>query len=488
MKRGMLIVIVLAICAIIVFTLLPRDKKPAASDGRVAFADDRDFYPVLHNLLAGAESSVDVILYQARFYFHYPLSASNTLINDLVEASARGARVRVVLETADWNLDNTEENRDVWHVLRNKNIELYFDPDTTTSHSKLVIVDGRYVVIGSSNWSHYALDSNNEANVIVDSKGTAGRFRTYFEKIIARSNTEFTSSIEPMAAVDIAAVEERYVLIHDVPDSAVYDGLNAMGRIYFGDVLVGVVDRPLEEIMTVDSLFFERAAGESVRVVARFQGRSRTALEALDVEIKDTPDAMAGLFEAERAMQREKKSDHREIEWIEGARIWSAANREYAEELTGLFRGAESRIWAALSDARYYDEKPYAARLVKGPGEPVSLTNVILEELAGAAEAGVDVRFVIDMGWRGDPPASKTAFMDRLAAAGAEMYEDPGDVTTHAKLLIVDEDYVVVGSTNWSYFAFEESNETSVVIQSPELNRHYAGYIESIIDAGTPYQ
>jgi len=488
MKRGLLVVIVLAICAIIVFTLLPRDKKPAAADGRVAFADDRDFYPVLHKLLAEAESSVDVILYQSRFYFHYPLSASNTLINDLVEASARGARVRVVLETADWNLDNTEENRDVWHVLREKNIELYFDPDTTTSHSKLVIVDGRYVVIGSTNWSHYALDSNNEANVIVDSKGTAGTFKTYFEKIIARSNTDFAPSIEPMGAADIATVEERYVLIHDVPDSAVYDGLNAMGRIYFGEVLVGVVDRPLEEILTVDSLFFERAAGESVRVVARFQGQSRMALEALDVELADTPEAMARLFEAERAMQRERKSDHPEIEWIEGARIWSAANREYATELTRLFQGAESRIWAALSDARYYEEKPYAARLVKSPDEPVSLTNVILDELVAAAEVGVDVRFVIDLGWRGDPPASKTAFMDRLADAGADIYGDSGDVTTHAKLLIVDEDYVVVGSTNWSYFAFEESNETSVVIQSPELNQHYAGYIESIIDAGTPYQ
>jgi phosphatidylserine/phosphatidylglycerophosphate/cardiolipin synthase-like enzyme len=47
---------------------------------------------------------------------------------------------------------------------------------------------------------------------------------------------------------------------------------------------------------------------------------------------------------------------------------------------------------------------------------------------------------------------------------------------------------VVVGSTNWSYFAFEESNETSVVIKSPELNRHYADYVERIIDAGTPYE
>jgi hypothetical protein len=488
MKRSLLVAIVVAICAIVVFTLLLRDREPAGAPGRVAFADDRDFFPAVHSLLASAESSVDVILYQSRFYFHYPLSASNTLITDLVEAAARGARVRVVLETADWNLSNTEENRDVWHVLKQGNIELYFDPDTTTSHSKMVIVDDRYVVMGSTNWSHYSLDSNNEANVIVDSERAAGGFKTYFEKIISRSNTEFVPSIEPMAAADIGSLEERYVLLHDIADSAVYDGLNATGRIYFGDVLVGVVDRPLEEILTVDSLFFERAAGESVRVLGRFQGQSRTAVEALDVELKDTPDAMARAFEIERGMLKEKRFDHPSIEWIEDARIRSASNREYFTELKALFRGAESRIWAALSDARYYEERPYAARLVKGPEEPVSLTNVILSELVNAAVNGVEVRFVIDMGWRGDPPPTKTAFLDRLAAAGGEIYADPGDVTTHAKLLIVDDDYVVVGSTNWSYFAFEESNETSVIIESPELNQHYADYIESIIDAGKPYE
>lgn len=488
MKRGLLVVMVLAICALVVFTLLPRDKKPAGAAGRVAFADNRDFFPKVHSLLASAESSVDVILYQSRFYFNYPLSGSNILITDLVEAADRGARVRVVLETADWNLDNTEENRDVWHVLNHGNIELYFDPDTTTTHSKLVIVDDRYIVVGSTNWSHYALDSNNEANVIVDSKKAAAAFKTYFDEIISQSSTEFVPSIEPMAAADIASLEDRYVLLHDVADSAVYDGLNAMGRIYFGDVIVGVVDRPLEEILSVDSLFFDRAAGESVRVVGRFQGQDRTSIEAMDVELKDTPDAMSRAFETERAMLKKKGFDHPAMDWVEGVRIWSAANREYAPELQPLLAGATSRIWGALADARYYDSKPYAARKEKGAGEEISETNVLLAELVDAAGRGVDVRFVFDMGFRGDPPPTKTAFLDRLEAAGAEIYADPGDVTTHAKLLIMDDNYVVVGSTNWSYFAFEESNETSVIIESRKVNQHYAGYIESIIEAGSPYE
>ncbi len=488
MKRSLVFAVVIAICLVVAFVLFLRVKQPAGSAGRVAIADNRDFYPVVHSLLESAEESIDVILYQGRFYFHYPLSASNTLINDLVEAAARGARVRVVLETADWNLSNTEENRDVWHVLKQGNIELYFDPDTTTSHSKLVIIDGRYVVMGSSNWSHYSLDSNNEANVIVDSEGTARRFRTYFNGLVARSSTEFKPSIPPMAAADIASVEGRYVLIHDVPDSTVYDGLNAMGRIYFGEVLVGVVDRPLEELLAVDSLFFERAAGESLRVMASFQGQSRLTLEALDVELKDTPQAMARAFEAERSMQRERKSEHPDIHWIEGARIRTAANREYAPELKKIFSNATTRIWASLADARYYDEVPYGARKPHREGEEISGTNMLLAELVSAAVGGVEVRFVFDMGWRGDPPPTKTAFLDKLVAAGAEVFTDAREVTTHAKLVIVDDDYVILGSTNWSYFAFDESNETSVIIESRDVNQHYADYIESIIAAGDTYR
>jgi phosphatidylserine/phosphatidylglycerophosphate/cardiolipin synthase-like enzyme len=97
-----------------------------------------------------------VILYQSRFYFHYPLSSSNTLLADLVEAADRGVRVRAIIERADWNLGNTEENRDVWHALNQADIEFYFDPVGTTSHSKLAIIDGRYVIVGSTNWSHYS--------------------------------------------------------------------------------------------------------------------------------------------------------------------------------------------------------------------------------------------------------------------------------------------------------------------------------------------
>jgi len=45
--------------------------------------------------------------------------------------------------------------------------------------------------------------------------------------------------------------------------------------------------------------------------------------------------------------------------------------------------------------------------------------------------------------------------------------------------LIVDDDFTVVGSTNWSLPALEENNETAVVIESQDINRHYADFISA---------
>jgi phosphatidylserine/phosphatidylglycerophosphate/cardiolipin synthase-like enzyme len=77
--------------------------------------------------------------------------------------------------------------------------------------------------------------------------------------------------------------------------------------------------------------------------------------------------------------------------------------------------------------------------------------------------------------------------MERLQAGGARVYEDSLQVTTHAKVMIVDSDFVVIGSTNWSYHALHENNESAAIIESAALNEHYARYIEDLIRAGREF-
>ena len=56
------------------------------------------------------------------------------------------------------------------------------------------------------------------------------------------------------------------------------------------------------------------------------------------------------------------------------------------------------------------------------------------------------------------------------------MVYDPPNVTTHSKLLIVDGQKSLVGSTNWTYSALTRNHEVSVIVSSPEVARSLEKY------------
>jgi len=51
-------------------------------------------------------------------------------------------------------------------------------------HMKLMIVDNRYVITGSANWSHSAFGKNYELLCIVDDYATAKRLERAFERMV----------------------------------------------------------------------------------------------------------------------------------------------------------------------------------------------------------------------------------------------------------------------------------------------------------------
>ena len=121
------------------------------------------------------------------------------------------------------------------------------------------------------------------------------------------------------------------------------------------------------------------------------------------------------------------------------------------------------------------------------PGQPQSLVNVLVEDLISAKKRGVKVRVVLEK--FEDRPSESTDVTARLLMDnGIEVYQDDLTVTTHAKLVVVDDDKVVVGSTNWTSNAVENGNEASVVLVSPEVNKVYKGYVETVLRTSTPYQ
>ena len=483
-----LIAVFIIICVVIFSTNL---MKPSGTPAKVALANNRDYFPAVHAMIGGAQRSVDVILYQSRFYFEYPLSTSNTLITDLVDAKERGVRVRVIFEIADWNFENSEDNRDVWNVLDQAGVETYFDPATTTSHSKLLVIDGRYSVVGSMNWSYYALDKNYEATAIIDSPKIADRFDSYFDAVLRTCTPTYALPISYMTASEMLASKESNVFVRDVADSGHYTAPDTVGTIYVGPLTFFVDEDALQEVLAVDSLFFAHVRGDTLRIYGRVGKGDRHFVHAVDIEASGTRQAMAKNFAAERTAMKSVSVPKPVLTWTSSPRVVPIPNELYAPEVGKLIRGAQRRIWVAMLDARYYETAPgppEEAAQKKAKGAPPSLTNLMLEDLQAAARRGVDVRLVIDTSREGRMPPTKTAFLSMLKEAGGKVFEDPPDITTHAKVMIVDDDFTVVGSTNWSQPAVEENNETAVVIESPEVNKVYAAFIEADEAQGKPYE
>ncbi len=490
MKKRNLTPAVIAVILILIVTVgYLKIIAPGGAPAMVVPADDRDYFSVVHGLLTGAQRSIDVIVYQGRFYFQYPLSTSNTLMADLADAAARGVKVRAVLEQADWNPENSEDNHDAWNVLSTAGVATYFDPLETTSHSKLIIVDGKYSVVGSMNWSYYALDKNNEATVVVESEKIGKQFEKYFGGIVAASSPLYERPGRYMTAAEIPEVKERTVFVNDVVDSGKYLPERKEGLLYLGDVTVRVDSDALEEILAVDSLFFSEVAGDTVRIFGQVEKDDKHAIHALDVETGKTTQAMAQAFGVERSKLKAMSFPKPMLAWTRVSRVIPVPNEKYVPEVLKLIRSARKRVWVAMLDARYYETRPVPAERDKPrpKGAPPSLTNLILESLRDAARRGVDVRVICDMGRGGSAPNSKLAFLKGVVEAGGKAYEDSPDVTTHAKVAIVDDDFTVIGSTNWTQPAVEENNETAIVIESPELTSHYAAFIGGIIEAGKAF-
>ena len=134
---------------------------------------DREYEQAVINLIDNAKESVVIGMY----YISTKLEANNPvrlLLNDLVEAEERGVEVKLYLNTRfpDTSYEDVVDEEE-FKSLQDAGCEVYFIKEGRRLHDKLVIVDRRYVVEGSVNWSISALKNNFESATLIDSQGLA---------------------------------------------------------------------------------------------------------------------------------------------------------------------------------------------------------------------------------------------------------------------------------------------------------------------------
>ncbi|MBF0620226.1 MAG: hypothetical protein HQL19_08680, partial [Candidatus Omnitrophica bacterium] len=156
---------------------------PIFSNAQILFG--RDYYDNLKSHIASAKDSINMAM-----YFVIMDDSTDNPVNDLVaeviKANQRGVRVKVILEDGKF-----KENTQAYKTLQSASVDVHFDTPARLLHIKAVVIDGRYVFCGSTNWSKAAILDNYEATSFYESLPDAASLNAYINAVAIQEGDVF---------------------------------------------------------------------------------------------------------------------------------------------------------------------------------------------------------------------------------------------------------------------------------------------------------
>ncbi len=151
----------------------------------VQLVTDAQYFQVAQRIIKEAKSTIHVMMFEMGYYDTHPATPSNLLVKELINAKKRGVKVEVILEVREGEDRTTKRNRHTGKILSEGGVEVIFDSLSRTTHAKSMVVDGRLTLLGSTNWTYYALTHNHEVSVLIRSKELSKALIDYFNQVKA---------------------------------------------------------------------------------------------------------------------------------------------------------------------------------------------------------------------------------------------------------------------------------------------------------------
>ena len=151
------------------------------------------------------------------------------------------------------------------------------------------------------------------------------------------------------------------------------------------------------------------------------------------------------------------------------AGVLPLAGTAFVDTLPRLLGEAKSTIDVIQYQWKWYKYKPDSS--------VSKLSRAVLD----AARRGVKVRILLNKENPGNPLTSiNLESKQYLDEAGCQVKFGPSFPATHAKLWLIDDELVVLGSHNLSERACLYNDETSVLIQSGQVLAYFRNYFDLI--------
>lgn len=153
------------------------------------------------------------------------------------------------------------------------------------------------------------------------------------------------------------------------------------------------------------------------------------------------------------------------------AEIQSAIGFHYPQEVVPLVDAAQSTINILMYEWKWYGHES------AGGVQKLNLA------LVAAARRGVKIQVLLNvesMGHAITKINSRTAsFLQRY---NIEVKFGQVGVVTHAKMMVIDDNILVLGSHNYTKSAFSRNQEASVIIKGRDEIRDYRAYFKGLWD------
>jgi len=137
-------------------------------------------------------------------------------------------------------------------------------------------------------------------------------------------------------------------------------------------------------------------------------------------------------------------------------------DNNYASEAIGLIEEADDYVYVLQYLSILY------------PSHPEYSVSQLYQSLIDAHGRGADVRFLMD-----NTPPENNDTKDHLIGNGVEVKMDGNDIKLHSKMVVAD-DKVLLGSTNWDLKSTFENHEANVLVNSTAVGTFFKSYYESI--------
>ena len=216
-----ILTILLIVSLVFFLTTPPLYSQEDFIPARVKDISDRAYEPAVIELLDGAKESIVMSMYS----ISVGRKGNNPvrfLLGDLLEARERGVSVTLYLNTKfNAGKKNTRiiEKPEI-KQLQEAGCKIHLIAYHQRLHDKLIIVDGRYVVESSANWSISALRDNYESATLIDSENLAKIKRARVKSFILPESVPFkkpdknlyTNNLPESISIPQALVTDRRFL------------------------------------------------------------------------------------------------------------------------------------------------------------------------------------------------------------------------------------------------------------------------------------